>query len=164
MTTPTPARTAADDWLRELEAMFHAPSGTCIPARGLYVADWEDKPHRVLYDAVAIARQAIDALLLKDEEIKRQDEARLQDAQRIAELKERLDNEALLVRREITRRRAVERAAEARATSAWNDAIKEAGKVAERFMFTPGLPKGQRHHYRKVAAAIRALSRPVEAE
>lgn len=45
--SPTPE----EEVRREAEEMFLAPSG-----QGKYAADWADKPHRVLYDAVNLIR------------------------------------------------------------------------------------------------------------
>ncbi|WP_293811335.1 hypothetical protein [uncultured Bosea sp.] len=47
-----------DAWKRDLDEMHVAPSAS----EGMHAQNWADKPHRVLYDAIRIARRAIDAL------------------------------------------------------------------------------------------------------
>lgn len=49
----------------ELAEMKVAPSATS----GLHAANWSDKPHRVLYDAIGVANQALDALLAQAAEL-----------------------------------------------------------------------------------------------
>ncbi|KAG5182041.1 hypothetical protein JKP88DRAFT_290668 [Tribonema minus] len=47
-----------ETWKRDLDEMHVAPGAS----EGMHAQNWADKPHRVLYDAIRIARRAIDAL------------------------------------------------------------------------------------------------------
>lgn len=64
---------------REAAAMHAAPSGTVV-GETFHAANWSDKPHRVLYDAVKLLREAATLIASQAEEIERmtrdRDEAR----------------------------------------------------------------------------------------
>lgn len=51
-----------ESWRRDLDEMHLAPSSS----EGIHAHNWADKPHRVLYDAIRIARRAIEALVMRD--------------------------------------------------------------------------------------------------
>ena len=137
-----------------------------------FIHDFEDEGYHELaavaylkgldYSAVPKTREAVgailDTLLLKNEEIKR-----------LTNLLER-ENEGRRQNHEWAMREVhLADAAEARATSAWNDAIKEAGKVAKEMqeyyqeeMDGPWSGGGYRAS-EDIGEQIRSLSRPVEA-
>lgn len=56
-------------WKRDLDEMHSAPSSS----QGVHAYNWADKPHRVLYDAIGIARRAIEALVTREAVVGHQD-------------------------------------------------------------------------------------------